>query len=244
LLIYTKAVLPSNETLNAASTAAAQFATASKDPKSFTANAVKEKKEVFPAANIKANDNEIPGIGESRQLVRWVFENDINDISEPIEVGDNYIVAVINAEEKKGLMSVETAKPTVENIIKDQKKAEIIKKTFKGTSLETYAASAKVTIARADSINFNYSMVPGLGNEPKIVGAAFNKSLVNKISEPFAGNSGVFVVSVNNIGATPSQQDPNVFKDELLNRTRSVFFRSSVGLRKAAKIEDNRFKIY
>ena len=239
-----KAVLPSNETLNAAATAAAQFASTSKDPKSFTANAVKAKTEVFPAANIKANDNEIPGIGESRQLVRWIFENDINDVSEPFEVGDHYIVALISAEEKKGLMSVEAAKPTVENIIKDQKKAEIIKKTFKGTSLDTYAASAKVSVAIADSINFNYSMVPGLGNEPKIVGAAFNKSLLNKVSEPFAGNSGVFVISVNNIGATQSQQDPNLFKDELLNRTRSIFFRSSVGLRKAAKIVDNRFKVY
>jgi len=239
-----KAVLPSNETLNAAATAAAQFASTSKDPKSFTANAVKAKTEVFPAANIKANDNEIPGIGESRQLVRWIFENDINDVSEPFEVGDHYIVALISAEEKKGLMSVESAKPTVENIIKDQKKAEIIKKTFKGTSLDAYAASAKVSVASADSINFNYSMVPGLGNEPKIVGAAFNKSLLNKVSEPFAGNSGVFVISVNNIGATQSQQDPNLFKDELLNRTRSIFFRSSVGLRKAAKIVDNRFKVY
>ncbi len=239
-----KAVLPSTETLNAASTAAAQFATASKDPKSFTANAVKEKKEVFPAANIKANDFEIPGIGESRALVRWVYDNDLNDVSEPFEVGDNYIVALINAEEKKGLMSIEAAKPVVENLIKDQKKAEIIKKTFKGNSLESYAASANVTIARADSVNFNYSMIPGLGNEPKVVGAAFNKSLVNKLSEPFAGNSGVFVVSVNNIGAIQSQQDPNLIKDELLNRTRSSFFRSAAGLRKAAKIEDNRYKIY
>lgn len=239
-----KAVLPSTETLNAASTAAAQFATASKDPKSFTANAVKEKKEVFPAANIKANDFEIPGIGESRALVRWVYDNDLNDVSEPFEVGDNYIVALINAEEKKGLMSVEAAKPVVENMIKDQKKAEIIKKTFKGNSLETYAASSSVSIARADSVNFNYSMVPGLGNEPKVVGAAFNKSLINKVSEPFAGNSGVFVVSVNNISAIQSQQDPNLIKDELLNRTRSSFFRSAAGLRKAATIEDNRYKIY
>lgn len=239
-----KAVLPSTETLNAAASAAAKFASTSKDPKSFTANAVTAKKEVFPAANIKANDNEIPGIGESRQLVRWIYENDINDVSEPIEVGENYIVALISAEEKKGLMSVETAKATVENIVKDQKKAEIIKKTFKGNSLESYAASAKVTVANADSVNFNYSMIPGLGNEPKMVGAAFNKSLLNKVSEPFAVNAGVFVVSVKNIGATQSQQDPNLFKDELLNRTRSIFFRSAVGLRKAAKIEDNRFKVY
>ena len=87
-------------------------------------------------------------------------------------------------------------------------------------------------------------MIPGLGNEPKIVGAAFNKNLVNKVSEPFAGNSGVFVISVNSVGAKQAQQDPTVFSDELLQRTRSLMFRSSVGLRKAAKIEDNRYKVY
>jgi len=239
-----KGILPSNETVNAAATAAAQFASTTKNAKSFTENAVKIKKEVFPAANIKANDMEIPGIGESRTLVRWVFEKDINDVSEPIEIGDNYVVAVITAEEKAGLMSVEAAKPQVEGIIKDQKKAIEIKKTFKGNSLESYAASAKTTVMVADSLHFNYSMVPGIGNEPKVVGAAFNKSLINKVSEPFVGNAGVFVISVNNVGAMQSQQDPNLFKDELLNRTRSVFFRSNLGLKKIAKIEDNRFKVY
>jgi peptidyl-prolyl cis-trans isomerase D len=164
-----KGILPSNETVNTAASAAAQFASTTKNTKSFTENAVKIKKEVFPAANIKANDMEIPGIGESRTLVRWIFENDINDVSEPIEVGENYVVAVITSEEKAGLMSVEAAKPQVEGIIRDKKKAEQIKKTFKGNSLETYAAAAKSTILVADSINFNYSMVPGLGNEPKLV---------------------------------------------------------------------------
>ena len=87
-------------------------------------------------------------------------------------------------------------------------------------------------------------MVPGLGNEPKLVGAAFNKSLVNKISEPMAGNAGVFVISVNSVGAKQSQQDAGLFKEELLQRTRSIFFRANVGLKKAAVIEDNRAKIY
>lgn len=239
-----KGVLPSNETINAAASAAAQFAVGVKDQKSFIANAVKFKKEVFPAANIKANDAEIPGIGESRTLVRWVFDKSVNDVSDPIEIGDNYLVAVITTEEKAGLMSVEAARPQVEGIVKDKKKAESIRKTFTGTSLASYATSAKSTIQVADSINFNYSMVPGLGNEPKIVGAAFNKNLVNKLSEPVAGNSGLFVISVNSVGAKQSQQDPALFKDELLQRTRSIFFRANIGLKKAATIEDNRAKIY
>jgi peptidyl-prolyl cis-trans isomerase D len=239
-----KSLVPSNETVNAAATAAAQFAVEAKDQKTFTASALKFKKEIFPAANIKANDTQIPGIGESRTLVRWVFEKDVNDISEPIEVGDNYLVAIITAEEKEGLMSVETAKPQVEGVIRDKKKAEVIKQSLKGNSLETYAAASKSTILTADSLNFNYSMIPGVGNEPKVIGAAFNKSLLNKVSEPFAANAGVFVISVNSVGAKQAQQDAVVFKDELLQRTRSIFFRTSQGLRKAAKIEDNRFKVY
>ncbi len=239
-----KPILPSNETINAASTAAAQFASSSKDVKSFNENAVKINKQVLPASNIKINDFEIQGLGETRQTVRWVFDKDVNTVSEPFEIGDNYFVAVITGEEKAGLASVEAAKPQVEGVIRDQKKAEKIKANIKGSSLEQIAANAKAMVQTADSLNFNYSMIPGLGNEPKLVGAAFNKSQVNKLSAPIAGNGGVYVISVNGVSAKQAQQDPSAFKEELLNRTRSVVYRTNVALKKVAKIEDNRAKLY
>ena len=239
-----KAINPSNETINAASTAAAQFASGSKDIKSFNENAVKINKQVLPATGIKATDFEIQGIGENRQLVRWVYEKKVNDVSEPFEIGDTYIVAVITNEEKAGLASVDVARPQVEGIIRDQKKAEKIKATLKGASLDAIATGANTVVQKADSLNFNYSMVAGVGNEPKLVGAAFNKSLVNKVSAPIAGNSGVFVISVNNVGAKQAQQDPAYYKEEVLNRTRSILFRTNVSLKKVAKIEDNRAKLY
>ena len=176
--------------------------------------------------------------------MRWIFENDVNAVSEPFEVGDNYFVAAISGIEKEGLTSVDIARPQVEGIIKDKKKAEKIKTKLKGNSLETIATSVNAMVQKADSINFNYTMIPGLGNEPKIVGAAFNKTLLNKVSEPIVANTGVFVVSVNNLGARQTQQDPVFFKDELLQRTRSVMFRSSLALKKTAKIVDNRAKLY
>lgn len=199
---------------------------------------------MLPSIGIKANDFDIQGIGTSRAMVRWVFENDNNSISEPFEIGDSYYVAAISGIEKEGLASAEVARPQVEAIIRDKKKAEKIKNNFKGNSLESIAISIKANIQRADSVGFNYSMIPGLGNEPKLIGAAFNKSLLNKISEPIAGNAGVFVISVNGLGAKQSQQDPIFFKDELLQRTRSILFRSSAALKKIATIVDNRSKLY
>jgi len=190
------------------------------------------------------NDFEIQGLGETRKLVRWTNEKNVNDVSEHKELGDTYNVAVITAEDKAGLASVDAAKPQVEGIIRDQKKADKIKPSLKGNTLEAIAASSKALVQKADSLSFTYSMIPGLGNEPKLIGAAFNKSLVNKVSAPIAGNSGVFVLSVNNVSAKQAQQELNFFKDETLNRTRSSLFRSNASLKKIAKIEDNRSRIF
>jgi peptidyl-prolyl cis-trans isomerase D len=110
--------------------------------------------------------------------------------------------------------------------------------------MEAIAASAKTIIQPADSINFNYSLIPGIGNEPKIVGAAFNKALLNKPSAPIAGNAGVFVISVKSQGAKATTQDVASFEADLLNRTRSVVYRTNIGLKKVAKIKDNRMKVY
>ena len=239
-----KMVMPSNETINAASTAAAKFASGSKDIKSFNASAVKLNQQVIPAAGIKANDFDIPGIGTARNIVRWVYEKGVNDVSEPFELGDNYVVAVITSEEKEGLASVSAARPQVEGVIRDKKKAEKIKANIKGKTLEAIATDANAVIQRADSIGFSFSMITGLGNEPKLVGAAFNKALINKVSEPIAANTGVYAVSVLGIAAKQADQDPNFFKDELLERTRGMMFRSASSFKKIAKIEDNRSKIY
>jgi peptidyl-prolyl cis-trans isomerase D len=239
-----KMVMPSNETINAASTAAAAFASESKDIKSFNASAVKLNKQAIPAVGIKANDFDIAGIGSARNIIRWIYEKDVNDVSEPFELGDNYVVAVITSEEKEGLASVSAARPQVEGIIRDKKKAEKIKTIIKGKTLEAIATEVNSLVQRADSIGFNFSMIAGLGNEPKLVGAAFNKALINKVSEPIAANSGVFAVSVNGIAAKQADQDPNFFKDELLDRTRGMMFRSVSAFKKVAKIEDNRSKIY
>ena len=239
-----KVILPSSETIGAASSAAAAFATASKDIKSFNQEAVKLNKQTFPAVGIKSMDYEIPGLGESRSLVRWVYENDLNSVSEPTEIGDSYFVAIITGEEKAGLASVASAKPQVEGILRDQKKATQIKQSFKGNTMEAIAANAKTVVQPADSINFNYSLIPGIGNEPKLVGAAFNKAFLNKPSAPIAGNAGVFVISVKSQGAKAATQDLVSFESDLLNRTRSVIYRTNIGLKKVAKIKDNRMKVY
>ena len=238
-------ILASKETTTTAQTTAAKFAADSKDQKSFNANALKLNKQALPATNIKAYDFNIQGLGETREIVRWVFEKKVNDVSEPIEVGDAYIVANITSEDKPGLMSVETAKSkNIEVIIRDQKKAETIKSKLKGATLEAIATAAGATVLQADSLSYTSTNISGLGNEPKLVGASFNKALLNKISAPIAGNSGVFVISVSNLGAIAAPGDLAAFKEQYQGRLSNTILNSVLALKKTAKIQDNRAKLY
>jgi peptidyl-prolyl cis-trans isomerase D len=240
-----KPIVASNETVSAANTVAAQFASTSKNKKSFNENALKSSFQLMTAAEIKANDNQITGIGASRTLIRWVYDNSIGAVSEPTEIGDKYVVAILTSINKVGTMSASEARPMVESIVRSNKKAKIlIDSKFKGTTLEALAGSVGTLVQRADSVSFSTPFIPNVGSEPKVIGAAFNKSLQGKVSEPIAGTSGVFAIRVENNSAKPSTTDVMAMKQNLIQAARMAAYRGAEALRKSAKIEDNRSLFY
>lgn len=240
-----KPVLASGETVSAASTAAAQFVSAAKGKKEFDATALKSNLTVLTAAEIKQNDFNVNGVGQSRQLVRWVYENKMGSVSEPIEVGDRYVVAMVSAINPAGNMSPAEARPLVEGFVRNEKKAkQILESKFKGVTLEAISAAIGSPVLRADSLSFSTPFLPNVGSEPKIVGAAFNKSLQGKVSAPIAGLTGVFAIKVESNSARPGVMDTETIKQTLMQGGRVAVFRGVQALRNAAVIKDNRFKFY
>ncbi len=240
-----KPIISSNETVNEANTAAATFAASAKSAKAFNENAAKLAKPILPASDIKKNDFTVGTMANTRSLVRWIYENKEGAVSDPTEVGDQIIVAMISGINKAGLMSATEARPLVEGIIRNEKKAKIIIDTkLKGTTLEELAKSSGASILRADSIAFNAGFVNGVGNEPKMVGAAFNKANVGKASSLIAGNSGVYAVKVETIGAKAADALPESVKQTLIQNRKMAAYRSVEALRKAATVKDNRFDFY
>ncbi|MCW3087715.1 MAG: peptidyl-prolyl cis-trans isomerase [Sediminibacterium sp.] len=240
-----KPIQPSTETISAASTAAAQFAVSSKDAKQFNANALKENRQILSANDIKQNDFMINGLGSNRQLVRWIYEHGVGDISEPVEIGDRNVIAIVTAVNKAGLASPAEARPTVEALVRNEKKAKLIIDTkFKGNTLEAYATSTGAPVLRADSLNFSAPLITGVGSEPKIVGAAFNKAYLGKVSPPIAGNTGVFSIKVENAGAKAAELDVVGMKQNLLQTIKMSSYRGLEALKNAADIKDNRAKFY
>ncbi len=242
-----KPIIASSETVNNAANAAVQFAAASKDKSSFEDNALKQKKIPIPSPEIKQNDYALPALGESRQLIRWIYEHKVGEVSEPIAIGDHNVVAVVSAINKAGLQSVLVARPKVENILKNEKKAaQIIGSKIKGTTLEAVAQSAGVNVQRADSVSFQSQFIPAVGSEPKIIGASFNKALQNKISSPVTGNGGVFILKGESVSAKASLNgNPELQRQALQSQLiQQVGYRSMLTLRKTATVTDNRSVFY
>lgn len=240
-----KPIVSSNETVSAASTAAALFIANTKNSKQFNDNANKQNLQIMSASEIKQNDFTINSIGSSRSLVRWIYEKNTGDISEPTEIGDRYIVAIIGSVNKAGLMSATEARPLIEGVVRNEKKAkQIIESKIKGVSLEDISKYTGSPILRADSLGFAATFIAGIGSEPKVVGAAFNKALQGKVSEPIAGSSGVFSVKGEMTTAKQNASLPDAVRQGMIQTRKMSIYRSIEALRKAAAIKDFRSTFY
>ena len=246
-------VIASDETVNAASTKANKLSGEARDSKAvdayLTKNAGLQKIDV--PTIVKENDYQLGALRDARQLVRWAFGAKEGEVSEPFNIDDQFVVAVVTKILSEGLPDVKTIRPQVEYLVKNEKKAAQIKTKLKTASTLESAATAyqqQVGTAGADSsITFSAQIINGIGQEPKVIGAAFNKTYQSKISEPIAGNNAVYLVKVNSIGNKPADSVEELAK-QARDRARSLSQQINSGwfesLKKLAIIKDDRSKTF
>ncbi|MGZ8557604.1 MAG: peptidylprolyl isomerase [Chitinophagaceae bacterium] len=241
----------SQETDANASNEATLFAGNSRDQKSFDANAEKLRAKGINKAfaqDLKPNDFQVQGMGVSRAFVKSVYEADLGDVLQPERVGENYVVAIITEVNEKGTQSVAKARPLVEPLLRNDKKAEqIIKKI--GAIITPEAAATALsgkTIETVDSLRMSGSQSTIVSSEPKVIGASFNPANKGKvIAQAIEGTSGVYVVRVNNVTAT-AVANANVAEQRKAKyqeaKARGGYPQQV--LMEAADIKDNRSEIY
>ncbi len=246
-----KKIEAGTDTENGANNEAAQFASNSRDQKAFDANADSLRAKGINkliAANIPPTGYQIDGLGISRPFVKSIYEADLGEVLEPERVGDNWVVAIVTEINKKGTQSVAKARPVVERLLINHKKAETIaKKIGNITTLEAAAATlGGRNIEVVDSLRLTGSASPVLGQEPKIFGAAFNPANKGKVvPQAIEGAQGVYVLRVDNVSAT-SVIDANVAEQRKAmyqqGKMRAAY--PQAALQEAADIKDYRSKIY
>ncbi len=242
---FTKGIVPSTETDNAASGMANQFAGQSRDLKSFDANVARNKYQKIISPEIKPTDMAVPNLGPNRQFVKLIYDADLGDVLEPQRVEDKYVVAVVTEINKEGTMSPAKVRPMIETLLRNKKKAaKLIQKLGNPASLEAAASSSGQAIQRADSLSFAAAFIPNVGQEAKVIGAAFNKGWQGKVTPPIGGNGAVFVLRPESIfaKANPNADIEQLRNNFLMQQRSSISYRAMDALKRSATIKDDRAK--
>ena len=187
----------------------------------------------------------LPGVNSAREVIRWAFNDDTKEgsvASQVFEMENRYVIAGLSSINEDEYMSLDRAMemPQIANMVRQNKKFNILAQKMEGNSLETIAQNNNVKIDTVFGMSMNG--YPSLnGYEPKIVGAMCG-STQGQLSKAFQGNNGVFRFIVDNIAAPEATPAEIVRLTNQLEMqyTQSAANRVYSALEEAAVIEDNR----
>ena len=161
-----------------------------------------------PSPLFTVNGHNIPELGAgqpARDIVRWAFSAKKGEVSPEVYAFQNpelltvdkFVVAGLRSIQAPGLPSIDNIREEIRQQVINKKKGEMLAEQMKGPELEALAAKFKTEIDTITNVNFASSFIPDLGAEPVVIATASGLPL-NKLSEPVAGASGVFVLRVIN----------------------------------------------
>ena len=201
--------------------------------------------DVKPVKNLKALDENLPGLQRNRSIVQWAFkENTDVGETERFETPEGYVIVKLTRKSEAGVMSTQEASATVTPILRNKKKAQMIMDKITATELNDIAAAQGQSARAATSVNRKSPTIPGVGEEPKVVGTAFGLEQ-GATSKPIAGEKGVFVVKVTAIENAPDLGNYGSDANEAATRTANQATSKLVeALKKSIDITDNRATFY
>ena len=239
----TREVKPSKETYADLFNQANSFSINVTDMESFREELTKNNLQQRSAV-LSENDNLVQGLGLSRDLARWSQAAEQGDVSEAKDVEGAFVVAIVENVDEEGIAPLDKVRNRVEFLARQEKKAEILKTELSDASdIGSLAGKTGLAVENAN-VTFASPAIPGVGLEPKVIGAAWSLT-PGQLSQPISGNNGVFVVSVDK---NVSAGEPNL-AEVRQNEFRSIATRIDNGsvynaLKEKADLVDNRSKFY
>lgn len=248
--IVDRAIRSSSQTQQNVFQQASAFLTSASDSKSFDDAAKKAGVTKLTAPGVSASQPAIQGLENPRPLVQWAFMAEEGDVTEKVyELDNQYVVAKLIAVREVGVLPLEQVKKDIEPMVRIQVKgkmlAEQLEKALSGSStIGQVAQKAGKPVQSAQNVVFANPVIPGGAQENKVIGTLFGLQ-PKKLSKPIAGESGVFVVTVNSF--TNPAPLTNTFKQKeqimqsVAQRAQAQAFEV---LKENAKVKDNRLRFF
>ena len=197
-----------------------------------------------PVVGLKSLDENVPGLGNQRQIVSWAFNNDTEVGSyKSFDLEGSHVVAYVTGSQEKGLTSVEKAINRVRPILMNKKKAALLKDKLNGSNLQEIAKNNSTNVRTASNVTLKSPTLSGVGVEPKIVGAMYNAEL-NKMYNSVEGSKGVYAFKVTNKELPTALPNYDSNRKRIAETRKRETFKIYEAIKNASEIEDNRAVMY
>ena len=242
-------ILPSDETIQGLYGQASAYAAAAQSADDYRALASEQGLFLRPARNLGRLDETVPGLGVSRRVVRWAWdeEREEGNIGLLENDGKGYVVVVLTDVLEEGATPFELVRTQCEQAAKkaakQEKVEEMVASALKSTSSISEVAAALGKEVRTLNFRVNNQNIAGVGNEPEVVGAICGLE-AGELSDVILGESGAFVAVTQAVQpATPVD-----YKNQAQSTQRSLRNLVSVQAYKAledkADKEDMRYMMF
>ncbi len=237
-------ITPSNETFDEVFAEASAFYSANNSSEAFS-KAIESGDYVKQLApQIRVGDRAIPGMNDVRGLVRWAYKSEKGAISEPQQFDNTFIVAHLSEVREEGIATMDQVQIEVELGAKKKKKAIQFIEEMKGVAdLDQLAQKAGVTVETVPNVNFSMYAVPRMGQEPRVIGMVSTLQQ-GQMSVPIEGQTGVFVVKVENVTPPAETTDYTAVKQQLQQSYTVVTNQLLEALKDKFDVVDKRYKFY
>lgn len=251
LLYVEKEIEPSSKTAQEVYIKASEFVSKANNKETFDKTSEEMGVVKRVAENIKEIDRNIVGLNNTKEIIRWVYNDKTKEgnVSKPFEIENKFIVAILTEIREKGYATLEQVKTQVEIGARKDKKAEIFinemnQAITSGANIDAIASKLNTAVETADNINFAAFAIPGMGREPRVLGTIF-ATQQGATSKPIKGETGVFIISPQSFTEPAQVSDYSPYKLQLsgvlTNRAAGEVFEA---LKDKANIIDNRGKFY
>lgn len=214
-------------------------------PEAFKKAAEEQGLQFMTVDELRNDQRFVPGVQEPGSVISWVNNADLDEVSGPIEAGENYVVAMVRKIRQQGRPTLDDVRDLFTREATKEKKAEAWMPKMSGaTDLNALAGTLGVAVQNATDLAFSAFNIPGGFAESELIGSVFAIP-EGQTRGPLKGDQAVYVVAMSTITPAPELTDVSFertsLQQRLQGRAETTLFNA---LRDAAKVVDDRAKYY
>ncbi len=146
-------------------------------------------------ARINPTDLNATGLADSREMVRWAYNQKAGDVSSIMKIGEDYVVALLTSVQEDGFAPVEKVASEITPLVRQEKKAELLAAKMTGSTLDQVAQAIGKEVGSSADVEFNSYYFEGAGMESKLIGAVTGAKQ-GALSKVVDGITGVYMFTV------------------------------------------------